>query len=332
MSELHSTSSISRRRGSAARRSPRNDEFFAEKENLLDADARRVRREHEYTDRGKWMDGWETRRRRPPTRRPGRDGHDWCIVRLGVPGVIRGVVVDTAFFRGNYPESCAIDALRCDEPLDAARARARRVDEIAAAQRRSNGDAQNVVRDRRRDQRLHAPAPEHLPDGGVARLRVHGEVVPDWDAAARGAATSISRRSSTARWSSTCSDMFFGPRHNLIMPRPARSMGDGWETRRRRGPGHDWAIVRLGARRHDRARRGRHAALQGQRAGRVQPRRCTAAAPEDWQDLLPRTPLQADCHHAFDKTLRSIPRATYVRLNIFPDGGVARLRLFGRPE
>ncbi|HEX5064266.1 MAG TPA: hypothetical protein VFV99_33055, partial [Kofleriaceae bacterium] len=97
-----------------------NDEFFAEKENMLRAhDA--VWKEHEYTDRGKWMDGWETRRYRPADgRAPGRDSevHDWCVVRLGLPGVIKGVVVDTAFFRGNYPDTCALYGATIDDALD----------------------------------------------------------------------------------------------------------------------------------------------------------------------------------------------------------------------
>src|SRR5215217_8933388 len=79
-----------------------NDDFFAPKENLLKAGAP-VWREGEYTERGKWMDGWESRRRRTP-------GHDWCIVKLGLPGVIHSFVVDTAFFTGNYPSHCWIDA------------------------------------------------------------------------------------------------------------------------------------------------------------------------------------------------------------------------------
>ena len=97
-----------------------NDDFFAEKENLVKPHAA-VWKEHEYTDRGKWMDGWESRRYRPVDGvAPGRDSdiHDWCVVRLGLPGVIRGVVVDTAFFRGNYPDSCALWGATIDDPLD----------------------------------------------------------------------------------------------------------------------------------------------------------------------------------------------------------------------
>src|SRR5919112_1198169 len=79
-----------------------NDDFFAPKERLLKG-GEPVFVEGKYTDRGKWMDGWESRRRRTP-------GFDWCIVRLGLPGRIRGVIVDTSFFRGNYPEQCSLEA------------------------------------------------------------------------------------------------------------------------------------------------------------------------------------------------------------------------------
>src|SRR3954465_3763780 len=86
-----------------------NDDFFAPKENLLKQPAP-IFIEGKYTDLGKWMDGWESRRRRTP-------GFDWCLVRLGLPGIIRGVVVDTSFFRGNFPESCSLEG--CAAPPNA---------------------------------------------------------------------------------------------------------------------------------------------------------------------------------------------------------------------
>src|SRR5690242_7197893 len=210
-----------------------NDEFFAPKEALLRA-APAVWREGEYTERGKWMDGWETRRRRD-------DGdHDWCIVRLGARGVVRGVDVDTSFFKGNYPESCAIDA--CDVAgLPAPDALDRATWHEIMPRRTLTGDSHNLVAID------GAPAATYLrlrifPDGGVARLRVYGEVAADWAALRRQGdvdlAAAIHGGAVVA-----CSDMFFGSRHNLIMPGDPTHMGDGWETKRRRGPGHDWTIV-----------------------------------------------------------------------------------------
>jgi len=217
-----------------------NDEFFAPKENLLKP-SKPVFREGKYTTRGKWMDGWETRRRRTP-------GHDWCIVRLGMPGVIRGVVVDTSFFKGNHPEQVSLEA--CDMGHSPSARAGRNLDPVSKLpwvevlpQTTLRGDAQNSFPIE------HAERVTHLrlkiyPDGGVSRLRVHGEVVADrarishrdFDLAALENGGKVI----------ASSDQFFNVPLNLLMPGRPKNMGDGWETRRRRGPGHDWVIVKLG--------------------------------------------------------------------------------------
>src|SRR6476659_6129982 len=215
-----------------------NDDFFAPKENLLKA-AAPVFIEGKYTDLGKWMDGWESRRRRTP-------GFDWCIIRLGLPGIIRGVVVDTSFFRGNYPEHCSLEACTLDGVPT--------VEELLSEsmqwtpllpQLPLNGDSQNpfAVDSRQRFTHLRFKI---YPDGGVARLRVFGEVVPDWDRIKRTGGDIDLAAVENGGIVLACSDMFFGHRHNLIMPGQARTMAEGWETRRRRGGGHDWTVVRLG--------------------------------------------------------------------------------------
>ena len=306
-----------------------NDEFFAPKESLITA-AAPVWREGQYTERGKWMDGWETRRRRDL----GPDAHDWCIVRLGARGMARGVDVHTAFFSGNYPESCAIDA--CDLPGIPA------VDALLHAPWREmlpraplQGDAHNLI------PIAAAPPATHLririyPDGGVARLRVYGDVVADWERLRRRGDVDLGavEHGGTVV---ACSDMFYGSRHNLIMPGDATHMGDGWETKRRRGLGHDWTIVRLGAEgtirrvdvdtRHFKGNAPGACSLDGVRLedGRL----LEGAA---WHELLPRTTLQPHARHTFEEALRAIGDVTHARLNIFPDGGIARLRLFGRPR
>ena len=290
-----------------------NDEFFAEKENLLRAHAAEWR-EHEYTDRGKWMDGWETRRRREA-------GHDWCIVRLGMPGTIHGIVVDTAFFRGNFPESCAISACELDDPLDLRALQTATWTNILprAALR---GDAKNLfsIEDRRRFTHVRL---DIFPDGGVARLRVHGEVRPRWSRV-RGLVDLAALEHGA--WVESCSDMFFGSRNNLIKPGPSRSMADGWETRRRRGPGNDWAIVRLAC-----AGTIERLEIDTSHFKGNAPGRCLvegARTADDWRTLL-ASPLQPHTRHLFDGELRRIGPITHVRLSVFPDGGVARLRAWG---
>ena len=290
-----------------------SDEFFAPKENLLKA-AKPVFLEDEYTDRGKWMDGWETRRRREP-------GHDWCVVRLGRPGNIRGVNVDTAFFRGNFPESCSIEAAESAEgPWT----------EILARTPLS-GDAENLFpidSDRRYTHvKLHI-----YPDGGVARLRVYGRVVPDRERLAGGGEIDLAALENGALVLAA-SDMFFGARHNLILPGPPRGMHDGWETRRRRGPGHDWAIVQFGVPGAIRRIEVDTTWFKGNAPGSCSLDVLTGGDPlsadAEWREVLPRTALSPDAVHQFERELREGPVATHARFNIYPDGGVARLRLFG---
>ncbi len=302
-----------------------NDDFFAEKEALLRAHPAEWR-EHAYTDRGKWMDGWESRRRRDP-------GYDWCVIRLGMPGVIRGVVVDTAYFRGNYPAACSIEACEIDAPLDLAALATATWTEVLP-QAALGGDRKNLFAI------THPGRVTHLrlnifPDGGVARLRVHGEAVPRWSRlTALGGVVDLAALEHGAVVE-TCSDMFFGSRNNLIKPGPSRSMADGWETRRRRGPGNDWAIVRLAARgvierveldtSHFKGNAPGRCVLEGTDAPGV-----AADQLAGWRVLL-ATPAQPHTRHVFDDELRRIGAVSHVRLSVFPDGGVARLRVWGAP-
>ena len=307
-----------------------NDEFFAPKEKLIKA-AAPLWREGDYTERGKWMDGWETRRRRDLA----PDAHDWCIVRLGGRGIARGVDVDTAFFTGNYPASCAIDA--CDLPgIPSVEALLQAAWRETLARSPLTGDAHNLMPIEGAQPATHLRL-RIYPDGGVARLRVHGEIVADWERLRRRGDVDLGavEHGGTVV---ACSDMFYGSRHNLIMPGEATDMGDGWETRRRRGPGHDWTIVRLGAEGAIRRVEVDTRHFKGNAPGACSldaARQLTGGQPlesVEWRELLPRTPLQPHARHVFEEELRALGDVTHARLNIFPDGGIARLRLFGRPR
>jgi allantoicase len=303
-----------------------NDEFFAARDNLLNPEPSTFET-WTFGPKGKVYDGWETRRRRTP-------GHDWATVRLGAPGVVRGVVVDTAHFTGNYPPEASVEGAGVEGyPAP---------DELAAANwfplvPRSPlaGDTRNLfeVDEGRRCTHVRLSI---YPDGGVARLRVHGDVVPDprllapWcDLAALEFGGLIA----------DCSDMFYGSPNNLISPGHARIMGEGWETARRRDDGNDWVLVRLAApgviglaeldSTHFKGNAPGAATLRG-----IDARTADLADESAWRPLLERTRLQPDTRHRF--TLTSHPTGgspvTHVRLDIFPDGGLARLRLLGRPD
>ncbi len=313
-----------------------NDEFFAPKENLLKA-SKPIFIEGQYTEVGKWMDGWETRRRRTP-------GFDWCIIRLGLPGIIRGVVVDTSHFKGNYPEHCSLEACAVEGNPDSEMLTSTLTTwKEILAQASLQGDGENGF-PIRTDERFTHVRFKIYPDGGVARLRVYGEVVPDW---VRLAEKEVDLAAvENGGLVVACSDMFFGSRHNLIMPGRAANMSDGWETRRRRGPGHDWVIIRLGAagtaRRvevdtsHFKGNFPESCSLEGcpaaENASRTAPGGESGAeflVSASWSALLPRTKLRADTRHFFEKELRSVGEVTHLRFNIYPDGGVARLRVTG---
>ncbi len=307
-----------------------NDDFFAAKENLIRAVAP-VWKEGLYTDDGKWMDGWETRRRRSPRL---DEKFDWCIVRLGMPGEIKGVVVDTAYFKGNFPSHCSLEACAVDGDADVAELLndATEWKEILP-QSELQGDSQNKFEVGPTGRVTHMRF-KIYPDGGIARLRSHGNVQPDWD--------SLSNRSSEIDLAAAenggdviaASDEFFGHRQNLIMPGLPRDMSDGWETRRRRGPGHDWCIVRLGTKgtitrveidtSFFRGNYPESCMLEG---GVLTGNDLSSI---DWRELLPMSKLQAHTRHPFADELADIAAITHVRFNIFPDGGVSRLRLFGR--
>ena len=320
---IHRAGRTSPPSASAARVLLANDEFFAPKENLLKA-AKPVWREGEYTDRGKWMDGWETRRRRTP-------GHDWCIVRLGVPA--RGAR------RGGGHQLLPRQLSR------AVLARGLRGATATPMPRRSQRDQGELDRD---------PAPV-----GPARRR--REPVRRRRIGA-GSPTSASTSIPTAAWRGSgcsasrcrdprlqpgaevdlaalengglvvgCSDMFFGHRHNLILPGRSTHMGDGWETKRRRGPGHDWIIVRLAGARARSAgsrwtpitsRATRRRAARWTVRDRTQPTR-------EWTELLLPAHAARSPHSAARFDVRVPGPATHARLAIYPDGGIARLRLFG---
>lgn len=317
-----------------------SDDFFAEKDNLLKPEPA-VFIPGKFTERGKWMDGWESRRKRTP-------GHDWCIIALGRPGSIVGFNVDTAHFNGNQPQTCTIDAVELPPSTSDA--------DLTQADIKWTGVVGHTPLQPTASHLIPiAPAAlgkrfTHLrlnmhPDGGIARLRAHGHIMPDWAALIASNATIDLAAAENAGLVVACNDMHFGSRHNLVMPGRAVNMGDGWETRRKRNltwtnarPNEfDWCIVQLG-------HRGvisqievdtNHFKGNFPESCAIEVCDCTAAlghAPDQhakWTPLLPRTALRASHQHVFD--VPASAACTHARLNIYPDGGISRLRLLGKP-
>jgi allantoicase len=296
-----------------------NDELFAERENLIKpGPAAHVA--GEFGHKGKTYDGWETRRRREP-------GNDWAIVRLGVPGVVRGVVVDTAYFTGNYPPEISVEAASVEGYPPAA--------DLADAdwttlvvRSAASGDTANeyeVADDRRW---THARLSIY-PDGGVARFRDFGDPVPD-PRFLTGTVDLVALENG-GRLIDT-SGAFYSSPANLILPGRARTMGEGWENARRRDAGNDYAVFRLAALGRLRDVEIDTSYFVGNAPGWVRLAGADATAgslggESGWSDLVSYRPVQPDTRHRF---LIDADRAvTHVRLDVYPDGGVARLRCYG---
>src|SRR6478609_5017335 len=248
-----------------------NDELFAQRENLI-TPARAVFSTEDFGHKGKVYDGWETRRRR-------EDGHDWAIVRLGVPGVVRGVYID--------------------------------------------------VTDERRFTHVRLSI---FPDGGVARFRVHGEPVPD-PRFLTGTVDLAGLENGGAVVD--CSNMFYSSPTQILLPGRARIMGEGWENARRRDGGNDHVTVALAAPGLVRRIEVDTSYFVGNAAGWARLSGVNEATgdvddPSTWEELVPKTRLQPDTRHFF--RVRPDAPVTHVRLDVYPDGGLARLRINGEVD
>ncbi|CAB3655992.1 allantoicase [Trinickia soli] len=302
-----------------------SDEFFAPKERMLNPEPA-VFIAGKYDDHGKWMDGWETRRKRTT-------GYDWCIVKLARAGVVKGLDIDTSHFTGNFPPAASVEAanLPGDAQPDASTVW---TEIVPSTTLQGNHHHYLEIAD--------AQAYTHLrlnlyPDGGVARLRVYGQPQVDWAGASRSASVDLAAMENGA-YIVAANNQHFGAASNLLMPGRGVNMGDGWETRRRREPGNDWAIIAL-------ARPGTIKKIEVDTAffkGNY-PDRCSIQAAYVkggtdsslvtqamfWPTLLDEQKLQMDKQHFFEAQLAAIGPVTHLRLNIIPDGGVSRLRAWG---
>lgn len=302
-----------------------SDDSFAPADRML-ADAPAVFRPGVFDAFGKWMDGWESKRRR-------NGGHDWCVVRLGALGVIRGVDIDTSHFTGNYPPAASIWASAASaDPGDDPSAWT----EVLPATP-LGPSAHHFVE-------LADPGPwrwlrvNQYPDGGIARLRVYGDPVPDWEADGNDTVelSALANGGRAVAWN----DAHYGDVWVVLSAGRGANMGDGWETRRRREPGYDWLIVALGAPGTVERVEVDTAHFKGNFPDRcsLQAALVTWGTDESlptqamfWPELMGERKLTADAIHVFEGAdLVALGPVSHVRLNIHPDGGVSRFRVFGR--
>ncbi|MEM7195079.1 MAG: allantoicase [Pseudomonadota bacterium] len=300
-----------------------SDDFFASMHRMLN-DEPPVWQEGVFDDHGKWMDGWESRRRRTP-------GHDWCVVQLARPGAIHGVEIDTRFFTGNYPPEISVEACISEHEIPDEKVNWHEIVRRSPVQ----GDSFHQYP-------LDGEGPfSHVrlnmfPDGGLARFRVYGEPRVDWEAVQNDAVDLASALNGAIALS--CNDQHYGDIRYLLTPGRGVNMGDGWETRRRREPGNDWVIIALAHAgtiesididtAHFKGNYPESVDIRGARLRAISLESLESQS-ESWETLLEKSPLSADAEHHFSK-VNPIGPITHVRVNIHPDGGLSRVRLFGK--
>ena len=303
-----------------------SDEFFAPMYRML-KDEPPVFIDGKYDDHGKWMDGWESRRKRG-------EGHDWCIVKMARPGVVHAVEIDTTHFTGNYPPAASLEACHYEgqQPDNAVKWQQL----IPRTPLQGNSVYQQVVH----NDHVYTHLRLHMyPDGGIARLRVYGTPFVDWTRVVKGQSVDIAaaRNGGVAL---ACNNEHFGKMNNLLLPGRGSNMGDGWETRRRREPGNDWVVIALARAgqitgieidtAHFKGNYPDRCSIQGGISPNINPETLEKDS-ESWPELLPQVNLHPDREHRFADELTDLGKVTHVRLNIYPDGGISRLRIFAKP-
>ncbi|MEZ4855653.1 MAG: allantoicase [Gelidibacter sp.] len=304
------------------------DDFFAEKENLI-KEGRGIFIADKYTDRGKWMDGWESRRKRT-------SGHDWAILKLGANGIIKGFDIDTNHFLGNHPPFASVEAINLTKDLqDWSKADDLTWDEVLSKSPLNPGSQHFFEIN---SDKIYTHIRLHIyPDGGVARFRVYGDVVKDWSTVKDDELIDLALANNCGK-ALHCNDMFFSKMDNLISPTTGKNMGDGWETKRNRTPNNvDFVILRLGH-----SGMVKKIIVDTKHFKGNYPDSCAIDAcycdndsevlqeQHHWTTLLPQQKLEAHKEHHFEREIINNKQPiTHIKLKIYPDGGVSRLRILG---
>ncbi|MDA9674330.1 allantoicase [Alphaproteobacteria bacterium] len=302
-----------------------SDDFFGEVTRMLN-DKDPIFIEDKYDNHGKWMDGWESKRRRD-------GGNDWAILKLGSSGIISKIEIDTSYFTGNFPPFFSLEGIYSKtEPNKDSNWKS------LIAKTNLVGDCKNNF-ELNLKEKFNFVKLQIFPDGGVARIRLFGEVKYNWD---RFNNEEIIELSSLKLGGSILAynNAHYGDVSALLSEGRGKTMGDGWETRRRREPGNDWIIIKLAQKgniekieidtAHFKGNYPDRASIQAISIDKNITTKDLIQSSENWNVILDETKLTADNIHEYEINSNSKAEATHIRLNIYPDGGVSRLRIFGK--
>ena len=304
----------------------RTDDFFASADRIIDPSAP-VFKEGLFDKNGKWMDGWESRRKRTP-------GHDYLIIKLGKPGSISKVNVDTSHFNGNQPSMISIEA--CNSKSNNIKNFKWK---SLLGKKKTKANSPHIFKTSSKSIFTHIKL-NIFPDGGVARLRLYGNISKeknDFENKTINLASLLDGASVIA-----CNNEHFGKAENILAPGKAKNMGDGWETRRRRDKGFDWLILNSidGEKidkieistHHFKGNFPSHCSLQAAYITTKKSSSSIVSGSNKWKTLMNKTMLKANKTHTFRNVLMKNDKINFIKINIFPDGGISRFRIFGKAK
>ena len=300
----------------------KTDDFFASASRII-SPTNPVFKEGVFDKHGKWMDGWESRRKRTL-------GHDFIILKLGKPGKISKVDVDTSHFNGNQPGMVSIEG---------ANSNSNKINQFKwvpiLSKKKTKANSHHYFSINNKKIFTHIKF-NIFPDGGVARLRLYGSIAKSNNLKNKkiNLASLLDGASVIA-----CNNEHFGKAENILAPGKAKNMGDGWETRRRRDKGNDWLILNSIdgsfidkieiSTHHFKGNFPSHCSLQAAYLNTKNSKKIVNSS-NKWRYLLKNTKLSANKTHTFKNSLMKKEKINYIKINIFPDGGISRFKIFGK--
>ncbi len=304
----------------------KTDEFFAPAKRIINPWPP-IFKEGVFDKHGKWMDGWETRRKR-------NKGHDFLILKLGRPGKIHKVDIDTSYFNGNQPSKVSLEACYSKNKLPNKNSKWINI----LNKKSTKPNAHHFFNIKNKSIFTHVKL-NIYPDGGVARIRIYGKMVIK-----KKFGKKIINLTSVLNGATpiACNNEHFGRAENILAPGTGKNMGDGWETRRSRGKNFDWLILKCATAgtinkiqidtHHFKGNYPDRCSLQAAYLNNKTSFKNVVKKSKKWNFLLDKVKLHAHKKHNFNNKQMKKNKINYIRINIFPDGGISRIRVFGRSE